>query len=431
MSKKQKGIHHKLIKAMAIQLVLISGVTLLSVYGAGKVVEKVLIKEALEGEADFYWQHYAENPKSNLPRTLNLTGYMSDSAHSDKVPKDIAELPVGYQRLETQDKKPLVHVSERYGKTLYLVFEEGQVGRLALFFGITPLALVLIIIYLPAWISYRMAKRAVSPVIQLSKKMKQVDGQAGFEIDFSDIEPSADAEVKVLLNAFRQYAHKVSEYVDREKNFTRYASHELRTPLAVLKGSIALLERQSLDERQEAVVARMRPMIAEMEELLEALLLLSRDQEPDLTDDPIPLNDLVDHQLLQIQKLNQHKNVKVYREYQAELAARVPERLFCICVNNLIGNAFNYTEEGSVTITIQDNCVKVEDTGCGIHPKALKRIHEPFYRENRENIAVKGFGLGLSIVYRICDQMGWELDIQSEPEEGTIAILRIEKSVEA
>lgn len=427
MAKKQKKIHHKLVRAMVIQVIIISGVTLLSVYGAGKVVEKVLIKEALEGEADFYWKHYAENPKSNLPRTLNLTGYMEGSSHSKAVPEDIASLPVGYQRLETRDKRPLVHVSERFGKKLYLVFEEGQVARLALFFGITPLALVLLIIYLPAWISYYMAKRAVSPVIQLSRKVENVDENQGFEIDFSDIEENADAEVGVLLKAFRQYAHKVSEYVEREKNFTRYASHELRTPLAVLKGSLALLEKQQLDERQRLVVARMHPMIKEMEDLLEALLLLSREQEPELSEEPLLLNDLVKSQLKQIERLNVAKDIDVEFDSEKALRLRVPERLFCICINNLITNAFNYTEKGTVSISITDDSVVVEDTGRGIKPKALKRIYEPFYRESRETNTVKGFGLGLSIVNRVCEQLGWELQISSVPDAGTRAILKLKK----
>jgi len=427
MARKQKKIHHKLVRAMLIQLVLISGVTLLSVYGAAKVVEKVLIKQALEGEADFYWKHYKENPTSNLPRTLNLTGYMERSSHSEPVPEDIAKLPIGYQRLETREKRPLVHVSERYGRKLYLVFEEGQVAKLALFFGITPLALVLLIIYLPAWISYYMAKRAVSPVIKLSRKMEMVDADEGFEIDFSDIEQNADAEVNVLLNAFKQYARKVEEYVDREKNFTRYASHELRTPLAVLKGSLALLERQDLDNRQQAVVKRMHPMIKEMEDLLEALLLLSRDQTPEETSAPISLNDLVEEQLFQIQKINSDKDLYVSKVFENNIQEVIPERLFCICINNLISNAFNYTDQGSIKLKIKDRDIIIEDTGCGIHPAALKRVHEPFYRENRESIKVKGFGLGLSIVYRICEQLGWKLVIESEQGQGTKATLTIPK----
>ena len=425
MAKKRKRIQHKLIRAMVIQLVLISGVTLLSVYGAGKVVEKVLIKEALEGEAEFYWEHYKMDPNSNLPKTLNLTGYMENSDHSETVPEDIARLPVGYQRLETRDKRPLVHVSERFGKKLYLVFEEGQVARLALFFGITPLALVLLIIYLPAWISYYMAKRAVSPVIKLSRKMGTVNEDQGFEIDFSDIEENADAEVEVLLKAFKQYAQKVSEYVEREKNFTRYASHELRTPLAVLKGSLSLLERHNLDPRQAAVVKRMHPMVKEMEDLLEALLLLSRDQEPALSEEPVLLNKLVEEQLFQIKNLNQHKEIEVVVDFKDSLRAKVPERLFCICINNLITNAFNYTEQGTITVSIVGNHILIEDTGCGIHPEALKRVHEPFYRENRENIKVKGFGLGLSIVYRVCEQLGWKLSIDSLQKTGTRAVLHI------
>ncbi|GAA4359210.1 HAMP domain-containing sensor histidine kinase [Kangiella marina] len=422
---KQKKIHHKLIRAMLIQLVLISGVTLLSVYGAAKVVEKVLIKQALEGEAEFYWEHYKNNPKSNLPRTLNLTGYMERSPHSETVPEDIAKLPVGYQRLETREKRPLIHISERYGRKLYLVFEEGQVAKLALFFGITPLALVLLIIYLPAWISYYMAKRAVSPVIKLSRKMENVDGDDGFEIDFSDIEHNADAEVGVLLNAFKQYARKVEEYVDREKNFTRYASHELRTPLAVLKGSLALLERQDLEPRQQAVLNRMRPMVKEMEELLEALLLLSRDQTPEESDYPISINDLVAEQLFQIEKINADKGIEVLKNFRDTLMEKVPERLLCICINNLISNAFNYTEKGHIRVSIQNRAIIVEDSGCGIHPAALKRVHEPFYRENREDVKVKGFGLGLSIVYRICEQMDWKLGIESKRGEGTKATLTI------
>lgn len=425
MAKKQRRIHHKLIKAMLIQLVLISGVTLLSVYGAGKVVEKVLIKQALEGEAEFYWQHYEEDPTSNLPKTLNLTGYMEQDNDETAVPEDLAKLPIGYQRLETREKRPLVHISERHGKKLYLVFEEGQVAKLALFFGITPLALVLLIIYLPAWISYYMAKRAVSPVIKLSRKMERVDGNEGFEIDFSDIESDANTEVEVLLNAFKQYARKVEEYVEREKNFTRYASHELRTPLAVLKGSLSVLDRHELNPRQQTVVNRMHPMIKDMEGLLEALLLLSRDKSPEISAEPVLLNDLVEAQLKQIEKINADKNINVSSVYRNTIKARVSERLFCICMNNLISNAFNYTDKGDIVVTLDGRDIVIEDTGCGIHSSALKRVHEPFFRENRDSIKVKGFGLGLPIVYRICDQMGWSLLIESEKGLGTKVTLTI------
>ncbi|MBD3666644.1 MAG: HAMP domain-containing histidine kinase [Kangiella sp.] len=421
MTQKRRGIHYKIIKAMAIQLLLISAVTLLGVYGAAKVVENVLIKQALEGEADFFWKNYEQDPNFNLPSTLNLTGYMSSSQPSDDVPDYLESLQPGYQRVDFNNRQPLVHISEQYGKRLYLVFEEGQVARLSFYFGIAPLAFVLLIIYLPAWITYMLSRRAISPVVKLSRLMDSVEvsERADLKMDFSDIEKNADAEVMTLLQAFDQYAERVNEYVTREKNFTRYASHELRTPLAVLKGSISLLEKQQLNDSQQKIVSRMKPMVKEMEDLLEALFLLSRDQEPDIGEEPVNVNAIVKQQLSAIERLFPDKNIETHLHSNVQLQMRISERLLVICLNNIIFNAFNYTEQGTIQVFVGRSFIRVSDTGIGMDEKSLQRIFEPFYRANREQEQVKGFGLGMAIVKRICDQMDWRISIDSQPEKGT------------
>ncbi len=429
MNKKAPGIHRKLIKVMAIQLALISLVTILSVYGAAKVVEHVLIKEALEGEARFFWEHYEKDRQYKLPHTLNLTGYIADinSNNFESVPVAISKMPIGYQRLESEDKKPLVHISEKFGKRLFLVFEEGQVSRLAFYFGIAPLAFVLLIIYLPAWISYMLSKRAISPVVKLSKLIEEtkITEHSDIRLNFSEIEKNADAEVVTLLDAFEQYYDQIEQYVQRENNFTRYASHELRTPLAVLKGSISLLSKHDLSEQQQRIVSRMKPMVLEMEELLEALLLLSKNQEPKLSEEPISVNQLTQQQLIHIQKLFIEKDIKTSQQNSAELNARVPERLLTICINNILMNAFNYTDNGEIKVIIEANTITVTDTGKGIEQESLTRIFEPFYRADRQSTDVKGFGLGLSIVKRICDQLSWQITIRSEPQRGTEVTLSL------
>lgn len=421
MTQKRRGIHYKIIKAMAIQLLLISAVTLLGVYGAAKVVENVLIKQALEGEADFFWKNYEKNPDFNLPSTLNLTGYMSSSQPSDDVPDYLESLQPGYQRVDFNHRQPLVHISEQYGKRLYLVFEEGQVARLSFYFGIAPLAFVLLIIYLPAWIMYMLSRRAISPVVKLSRLMDSVEvsERADLKMDFSDIEKNADAEVMTLLQAFDQYAERVNEYVTREKNFTRYASHELRTPLAVLKGSISLLEKQQLNDSQLKVVSRMKPMVKEMEDLLEALFLLSRDQEPDISEEPVNVNAVVKQHFTSIERLFADKNIETSLHSNVQLKMRISERLLVICLNNIIFNAFNYTEQGTIQVFIGRSFIRVSDTGIGMDERSLQRIFEPFYRANREQEQVKGFGLGMAIVKRICDQMDWRISIDSQPGKGT------------
>ncbi len=429
MQKKASGIQRKLVKVMAIQLGLISLVTLLSVYGAAKVVENVLIKEALEGEAQFFWKHYEKDSQFKLPKTLNLTGYLMDTVSNSAIgiPSEIAAMPVGYQRADIEGTQPLVHVSEKFNKRLYLVFKEGQVSRLALYFGIAPLAFVLLIIYLPAWVSYMLSKRAVSPIVKLSKLIEQakISEKSDIHLNFSAIEKNANSEVLTLLGAFEQYASEVEQYVQRENNFTRYASHELRTPLAVLKGSISLLSKHQLSEQQKRIVSRMKPMILEMEELLEALLLLSRNQKPVISEEPISIALLAEQQLTQIERLFEDKAIETTVHCPSQFKLRVPERLLTICINNILMNAFNYTDSGEIRVEIDSNRISVSDSGKGINKEALNRIFEPFFRADRKANDVKGFGLGLSIVKRICDQLNWSVTISSELDKGTTVVLCI------
>ena len=47
-----------------------------------------------------------------------------------------------------------------------------------------------------------------------------------------------DPEVRALSDALTRLSHRVKEFVERERNFTRDASHELRSPLTVVRSSM-------------------------------------------------------------------------------------------------------------------------------------------------------------------------------------------------
>ncbi len=69
----------------------------------------------------------------------------------------------------------LVLVSDGPPGRLYLVFNQEQVGKLAFMFGFVPLIVVLVIIYLTTWLTYRASRRALSPVIALAKAVRDWD----------------------------------------------------------------------------------------------------------------------------------------------------------------------------------------------------------------------------------------------------------------
>ena len=62
------------------------------------------------------------------------------------------------------------------------------------------------------------------------------------------------------------------------------------------------------------------------------------------------------------------------------------------------------------------------DTGIGMSAEELAKVFEPFYRTDPNR--PQGTGLGLSVVRRLCDRFGWDVELSSEPGRGTVATIR-------
>lgn len=431
-TQKQKDTYSRLNQVFIIQIVFISVSTILGVFAAGKVVEDILIKEALIGEAEFFWQRYRLDQQFSLPSTLNLTGYLVEGDDYSYVPLSLSEMKKDYQQILIDGNEQIVYRTKQEDKTLYLVFEESQVTKLAFYFGLAPLVFVLLVIYLPAFVSYVLSKRAISPIIQLIKKIESVDitQKQLAKLNFEEINMAGNTEVKSLATAFENFSYRIFRFVQRERNFSRYASHELRTPLTVLKGSLALLAKKNLEPTAKKQVNRMQPVILEMQELIEALLLLSREQEVVYSEEAVIVNDLVKHTVKQTMSIFTEKNLQLKWAPVHLIETQLPEQLFAIVITNLIRNACLYSKnDGVIAINIENNKIIIQDHGYGISEEHLEKIFEPFYRINDENRTGgkdrKGFGLGLSIVEWICEQCGWYLNYQSKPNEGTTVTLII------
>ena len=421
---KNKDINSRLIKVLMFQLLFISLATIGGVFGAAKVVENVLIREALEGEAKFFWDAYSKDSDFPLPKTMNLTGYFAGQKDNG-FPVELNWMTEEFQRVALNEKLPIVYKTERMGRTLYLVFEEAQVGRLALFFGIAPLVLVLLLIYVPAFFSFILSKRAISPLVQMVKKIESIDiNKANLsELHFEGL--TGDAEVLSLVHSFEDFSLKISELIERERNFSRYASHELRTPLTVLKVSLASLKNRPLDEKGLKIVNRMEPVIDEMSELLEALLVLSREQDLAVSEYPVLLNDALKQLVNQNIMAFESKELNIEWQWNQLLEAKIPEQAFNIVISNLLRNAFAYSHEGgTVTLSTDGKGISIKDNGVGMNAEALEKITQPFYRVD-EFSEHRGVGLGLSIVDWLCKQCDWSLEFKSESGVGTEVILTL------
>lgn len=420
----KSGLQHKLSRVFVLQALLISVAIILGIFISAKIFEKVLVKKALEGEASHYWERYDKNVSAPTPDTLNLLGYIALNGDLSSVPDGLKKLQPGYRRVALSGKEPLVYVEDRGDARLFLVFDEEQVSGLAFYFGIVPLSVALIIIYLLSWFSYRQSRQAISPVVSLAQKVEAFDfkQQRLSDLDLAEFRRSPDIEVTRLVDALDRFTERVENFIEREQAFTRDASHELRTPLAVIKSSVALLDkRDDWAANEKRALQLIKQTISDMESLIETLLLLAREEFSALPLDDILINDLIGSVSHQVEQAAGNESISLSLEERCLLSVKAPEKVLTILFSNLIRNAFSYTLQGDIVITIDEAAVTIRDSGVGMEEQVLKNVYKPFFRAQSNN---HGHGLGLSIVKRFCNRFGWTLKMTSKPGKGTeVAVL--------
>ncbi|NNL95061.1 MAG: HAMP domain-containing histidine kinase, partial [Xanthomonadales bacterium] len=370
-----------LVRVFLLQALAISVAVVVGVFAAAKVVEHMLVNEALDGEAEHFWALYDQDPEFSRPNTRNLLGFLRHPQHGDNIPLWLADLEPGFQRVETIEGEPLVHVSDRGQARLYLVFDEIQVSRLGFFFGVAPLSLVLLLVYTLTYIGYRLSRTAVSPLVQLAAKVEAIDARAS-ELVIPDLEVKApaDSEVQILAATIQEFMSRIGEFVQRERNFTRNASHELRTPLAVMRANLDSLERRAGEDSELAVpLERIRRTVGDMEKLLETLLILAREDESRLPREGVIINDLLSERISQLGRAMGDEGARINLHAECLLQIHAPTRVLAIIFDNIIRNAVRYSGDDNVSVRVAPGLVEVRDRGRGMDEQLLKHVFEPFH----------------------------------------------------
>lgn len=411
--KRSAGIGARLGRAFLLQTAFISVAAVVGVFVAGLLLEGLLIREALRNEAAHFWERRDAQPGFPLPSTHNLTGYLGE------VPAALHALGPGYHPWRRGSADYLVYVTERRGQRLYLAFDRSGVGRLAAYYGLAPLAIVLLVVYLSTWLGYRASQRALSPVIALAREVRQLDPKAPDPALFAPerVPGGADDEIRELAAALARFAQRLNEFVERERHFTRDASHELRSPLTVIRTSVELLlQDPRLDEAGRRAVQRISRAARDMEELTAAFLLLARESETGLPTETVAINEVVATELERARPLAEGRPVEFEVDARCRLMLEAPEKVLSVLIGNLLRNAAAYTERGRVRVVIDAPGLVIEDTGVGMPAERVRDMYRPFVRGAS---ARPGHGVGLTIVRRLSDRFGWPVEIASEPGRGT------------
>ena len=230
---------------------------------------------------------------------------------------------------------------------------------------------VILSLLIAALFSHLSSKQIIKPLLDL-KKAVETDHQNLTELTH------LPSEVGVLARAIDEKNHKLEQYLKREQLFTGDVSHELRTPLTIIMGASEVLASQLEDNGYLGEFAnRISTTAKETSEIISALLLLSRAPEQ-LDTPPTSINTIAMSEVSRLQYLLRHKPVTCKVVADKEYVAYVRPELLKMALGNLIKNAFQYTDDGEVIVTIDAEKITVTDTGLGIPEAMMPLLYERF-----------------------------------------------------
>ena len=218
--------------------------------------------------------------------------------------------------------------------------------------------------------------------------------------------------------------------------FVATMSHELRTPLNVICGYNELLLDGVFGEvsgEQAETLRRVGKSARELLDLINATLDMSR-----LESGRLPVNlqdvwvpDLIREIEIETQDLRDKPGLRFAWRVPAQLPylSTDPFKLKMV-LKNLVANAVKFTDEGSITVTVESHDDHVEfsvaDTRIGISPETQAVIFEPF-RQADSSLTRRygGVGLGLYIVRRLLEMLGGSIAVESEVGRGSTFRVRL------
>ncbi|MCL2633921.1 MAG: GAF domain-containing protein [Oscillospiraceae bacterium] len=248
----------------------------------------------------------------------------------------------------------------------------------------------------------------------------------------------ADLMALAISSHERVKAQTEAEMANKSKStFLANMSHEIRTPMNAILGTTEILfQYESLPVEIEEGLGKIYNSGDLLLGIINDILDLSKidagklDISARLYNVPSLISDSVQLNMMRIN--NTSVRFELHADENIPTSLIGDELRLKQILNNLLSNAFKYTEEGEVLLSVTFDkpssslVIKVQDTGYGMTKEQLSMLFEEYSRfDNTSNKFVEGTGLGLAITQRLIYLMNGEINVESEPGKGSLFTIKI------
>jgi len=383
--------------------------------------EELVWKTLLDAELDHLQERMERDPGYRWVDTGNLAFF--DGRDSEALPVALRGLAPGvHDELVVEGIERVVLVRTVNDRTVMLALDITDFERSEWKLGITMMSSSLVTIALLAVVIAFSVNRLTRPISDLALQIERLrPDRPEHRIAVST---SASLELAVIADALNEYLQRHERFVERERVFIDTASHELRTPIAVIAGASEIaLQDNATPTAVRGQIARIRRTASDVEQLISLLLVLARDPERMArVHDRVALEQLIPEIVEDHRHLSRDKDLDIAILPCASSEVIAPLAIVQAAIGNLLRNAIENSDRGTITIRVEAPAtVIIEDPGHGMTPEEISAVYA---RLARGGAGRGSAGIGLALISRLCEHLGWTLDFASTPGKGTVTRLR-------
>lgn len=381
--------------------------------------ERMVWRSLLNTEMNHYLQRSAEDSGYHWH---DADGMRLFHWNEGPPPEELAPLAPGlHDDVWVEGILCVVLVRDSAQGRLALVLDITEFEDLEASIGLRVMALILGVVVLLGVLLVLVIGRAVRSLATLADDIARLHPERGGQR--IEVGPGDCHEQQVIADAFNAYLQRNERFLERERAFIDSASHELRTPIAAIAGAAQLVvQQEGLPKSAYEQVRRVLSTTRHVERLIALLLTLAKDPKR-LADaaERVPLHELLPEIVNDHHYLTGGKQLEIRLDALAECEIDAPPDIVRAAIGNLLRNAIEHSDGGTLHVRLDaDASVTISDPGHGMNPEEVARIYSRLARgESRD-----GGGIGLDLIARLCEHFGWRLDIDGNPDGGTVVHLR-------
>jgi two-component system, OmpR family, sensor histidine kinase ArlS len=278
---------------------------------------------------------------------------------------------------------------------------------------------------------YLFSGQLLAPIRKITYEVTEISAQ-----NLTRRVPTGDIkdEWYYLADTLNDLLNRIQESFELQRRFISNASHELSTPLTSISSQVEIaLQRERTKQEYEAVLTSILQDVRHLNKLTLTLLEFAKaaGNKGGLNLDLVRIDEILMDMPSSLRKQN--------ADYRVSLQFDLPENeddllffgnaeLVSTAIKNIVANACKFSPdhrtEISLKISDKNFNIAIKDNGPGIPASEIKNIFQPFYRLD-DSRSSEGFGLGLSLTYRIIKLHRGEITVHSNPGAGTVFNVQI------